>query len=199
MANSATPDLPPATAGGTPHGMVDAEGIGPPTGLLGEYPALQRVERWLSLAPAAILFAMMAITFANVFLRYLFRAPMSGALEILSYLMGLLVFLSLPLVTARGEHVRVSLLDTSLPGWLRRVRGVVFNLVLGVASAMLGWRMWLFGERLMSWGDKTQQYGLSLGGLAALFAVSCGVMALIFVLTAVKAALSRDFVNRMDI
>lgn len=199
MANRPTPDLSPAKAGGSPHGITDAEGIGPPTGLLGEYPALQRIERWLSLAPAVILFAMMAITFANVFLRYLFRAPMSGALEILSYLMGLLVFLSLPLVTARGEHVRVSLLDSSLPGWLRRVRGVVFNLVLAVASAMLGWRMWLFGERLMSWGDKTQQYGFSLGGLAALFAVSCGVMALIFALTAVKAALSRDFVNRMDI
>lgn len=88
--------------------VPDAEGIGPPTGLVGEYPVLQRVEGWLELAPAAILFAMMALTFANVFLCYLFRMPFSGALEILSYLMRLLVFLSLPLVTARGEHVRGS-------------------------------------------------------------------------------------------
>lgn len=201
MQSKSATDLPPDPSGGSPrgHAVADAEGIGPPTGLLGEYPAMQRVERWLSLAPAVVLFAMMALTFANVFLRYLFRAPLSGALEILSYLMGLLVFMSLPLVTARGEHVRISLLDNVMPGWLRRLRGVVFNLVLAVASGLLGWRMWLFGERLMSWGDKTQQYGLSLGGLAAMFAVSCAIMALIFALTALKAALSRDFVNRMDI
>lgn len=188
---------PPAQAGG--HGIPDAEGIGPPTGLLGDFPAAQRLERWLALAPAMILFAMMAITFANVFLRYLFRAPLSGALEILSYLMGLLVFLSLPLVTARGEHVRVGLIDNAIPGWLRQVRGVAFNLVMAGASVMLGWRMALFGQQLLSWGDKTQQYGLSLGGLAILFAVSCGVMALLFLAIAIRAALSRDFVNRMDI
>ena len=193
-----SPQQSPAQAGDRPP-VPDAEGIGPPTGLVGEYPVLQRVEGWLALAPAVILFAMMAITFANVFLRYLFRMPLSGALEILSYLMGLLVFLSLPLVTARGEHVRVSLLDSSLPGWLRRVRGVVFNLVLAGACAALGWQMWRFGERLMSWGDKTQQYGLSLGGLAVLFALSCGVMAVLFALTALRAALNRDFVNRMDV
>jgi TRAP-type C4-dicarboxylate transport system permease small subunit len=188
---------PPAQAGGL--SIADSEGIGPPTGLLGDFPTAQRLERWLALAPAAILFAMMAITFANVFLRYLFRAPLSGALEILSYLMGLLVFLSLPLVTARGEHVRVGLIDNAIPGWLRQLRGVVFNLVMAAASALLGWRMVLFGQQLMSWGDRTQQYGLSLGGLAMVFAVCCGVMALLFLATAFRAARNRDFVNRMDI
>jgi TRAP-type C4-dicarboxylate transport system permease small subunit len=195
MASKAAPQ-PPAQAGG--DAATDAEGIGPPTGLLRDFPAMERLDRWLSLAPAAILFAMMAITFANVFLRYLFRAPLSGALEILSYLMGLLVFLSLPLVTARGEHVRVGLLDTVLPLWLRQVRGVAFNLVMAAASAMLGWRMFLFGQQLLSWGDKTQQYGLSLGGLAVLFAACCGVMAALFVVIAARSAVNGDFVNRMD-
>lgn len=75
---------------------------------------------------------------------------------------------------------------------------MVFNLVLAGACTALGWQMWRFGERLMSWGDKTQQYGLSLGGLAVLFGLSCGGMAVLFALTTLRAALSRDFVNRMD-
>ena len=73
------------------------------------------------------------------------------------------------------------------------------SLIGVLVVVMLGWRMALFGQQLLSWGDKTQQYGLSLGGLAILFAVSCGVMALLFLAIAIRAALSRDFVNRMDI
>jgi TRAP-type C4-dicarboxylate transport system permease small subunit len=188
---------PPGSPGGP--GAADAEGIGPPTGLLAEFPALMRVERWLALAPAAILFAMMAITFANVFLRYLFRAPLSGALEILSYMMGVLVFVSLPLVALRGEHVRVGLIDNALPGWLRRLRGVVFHLIMAGVAAALGWRMWLFAARLEGWDEKTQQYGLPLWTLAQMFALSCAVMALIHLAVAWRATLNRDFVNRMDV
>lgn len=196
MASNATPH-PPASAGG--HRGEDAEGIGPPTGLLGDYPALHALERWIAIAPALVLFAMMALTFANVFMRYLFRAPISGALEILSYMMGLLVFLCLPLVTARSEHVRISVFDRFMPARIRQLRGVLFNLLMAAMAAMLGWRMWLFADRLEGWGEKTQQYGLPLWTLAQMFAFSCAVMALLFGLTALRAARSRDFVNRMDI
>ncbi|MFN3937869.1 MAG: TRAP transporter small permease [Gemmobacter sp.] len=192
------PGTPPATTGGSPRRVEDAESVGPPTGLLAEFPAVQRLERILALAPAAVLFAMMVLTFVNVVLRYGFRAPISGALELLSYMMGLLVFLSLPLVTARSEHVRISVLDGIMPVWLRRIRAVIFNLLMAVICGLLGWRMWLFAERLLSWGDKTQKYGLSLGGLAQLFSVSCALMAVLFALTALRVAISRDAVERVE-
>lgn len=197
------PTDPRGGAPGSPPGAsarptADPDATGGPSGLIGDSPVAARVERLLGLAPALILFAMMMLTFVNVVMRYVFRQPISGAFEVMSYLMGLLVFLSLVLVAVRAEHIRVSVLDGAVPRWLRRLRAVAFNLVMAAASAGLAWRFWLYGDRLAGWGEKTQMYGLPLGLLAQVMALSTAVCALVFVATALRAARDRDFLNRIE-
>lgn len=176
----------------------ESEDFGGPAGLIGTARWMIWTERLLGLAPALILFAMMVLTFVNVVLRYGFRQPISGALEIMSYMMGLLVFLSLPLVTARAEHVRISLLDGIVPMWLRQVRIVFFNLVMAGVCYVVGWRLWLFGDRLARWGESTQMYGLPLYTLSYIMAACTYLCMVLFVLTAVRAFFRRDFVARAE-
>lgn len=168
------------------------------TGLLTLAPWARRLERLLALAPAAILAAMMVLTFANVVLRYVFRAPISGAFELMSYMMALLVFLSLVLVTARTEHVRISVLDGLVPAWLRRLRAVLFNLVMAAASAGLAWRFWLHAQRPRVKTEVTQMYHLPVGRLIELMAVCTGICALLFLAAAVAVALRRSFLAEVE-
>lgn len=176
----------------------ESDDFGGPAGLIGPARWMVWLERAAGILPAVILLAMMALTFVNVFMRYLFRQPISGAFELMSYMLGLMVFLSLVLVAARSEHVRISVLDGFLPDWFRRARAVLVNLILAATSAGLGYRLWLYGQRLESWGEKTQMYGLPTGLLAKIMAVSTMICAVLFVLLALKVMLDRGALSRVE-
>lgn len=62
------------------------------------------------------LFAMVALTFADVVGRRFFHAPIYGAHDLTEHLMAVIVFSGLPLLTAARGHLCVDLLD----GWLLR-------------------------------------------------------------------------------
>jgi len=76
---------------------------------------LQRLEavasRALGIIAGAALFAMMALTFIDVIGRYGFHHSIFGAAEIVEQLMIVTVFAGLAFVSARNEHITVSLLD----------------------------------------------------------------------------------------
>jgi TRAP-type transport system small permease protein len=192
------PNTPGPVPGGHSNLDPESDDTGGPSGLIGEARWMVWLERAVGVLPAAILFAMMVLTFANVFMRYLFRQPISGAFELMSYMLGLMVFLALILVAARSEHVRIGVLDGFLPVWFRRLRAVVVNLVLAAACAGLGWRFWLYGERLAGWGERTQMYGLPTGALAKIMAVSTLICALLFLALALKVALRREALHRVE-
>lgn len=63
----------------------------------------------LRLLIAIVAFAMMALIFVDVFMRYLLNAPLAGAFEVAQFLLALLVFLSLPIVVWADENISVAL------------------------------------------------------------------------------------------
>ena len=75
--------------------------------------------RVLGTVAATVLFAMMVLTFVDVTGRKLFTRPVYGAYEITEFLMGMLIFCALPLVTAREGHVSIDVLDHLVPAWFR--------------------------------------------------------------------------------
>ena len=72
-----------------------------------------------------LLFCLMAITCADVIGRYFFGTPVYGAFEMTEMLLAALIFVGLPLVTLRNEHITVDLLDPVAPDWLLRIQHVV--------------------------------------------------------------------------
>lgn len=69
----------------------------------------------LRLLIAFVAFGMMALIFVDVFMRYLFNAPLAGAFEVAQFMLALLVFLSLPIVVWADENISVAL----FMGWFR--------------------------------------------------------------------------------
>ena len=71
--------------------------------------AIDRVATWtLGIVASAILFAMMTLAFVDVWGRYLLRKPVFGGYEVTEFMMGVLIFASLPLpqllLPARSNH-----------------------------------------------------------------------------------------------
>ena len=111
---------------------------------------------WLA---AIVLFILMAMTFADVLLRSIFNNPIEAATEMTRFFMAIIVFASLPMVSWKGNHIVVDLMDPLFSRPLARLRDIAIDLFCG---AILFWpaiRVWELAERARSFGDVTEYLG----------------------------------------
>ncbi|MFZ1908395.1 MAG: TRAP transporter small permease [Burkholderiales bacterium] len=113
------------------------------------------VEAALGVSAAALLFAMMLLTFVDVVGRYLFNQSVVGAFEITEIMMALLIFAGLPLVVRREEHVTVDLVDRFFPARAKRAYRVAIELASGALMLGLAHLMWRKAGRAADYGDTT--------------------------------------------
>lgn len=108
---------------------------------------------WLA---AVTLFAMMAMTFADVVLRSAFNAPIEAATELTRLMMAVIVFAVLPVVSAKGEHISVDLTDPLFGPRATRLRDIALSLICGAMLWWPGMRVIDLAERARSYGDVTE-------------------------------------------
>lgn len=102
--------------------------------------AFEQLLGTLSVIPVALI---VVVTFADVFARYVFAAPIRGSVEIVEYAMALVIFTALPLVTRNRGHVSVSLIDGLVGGAAKRLKTVLCDLISSVVLGVLTWRLWV--------------------------------------------------------
>ena len=115
---------------------------------------------------ALVLFAMMTLTCVDVIGRYFFSRPVFGGFELTEMMLAAMIFLGLPLVTLRNEHITVDVLDPVTPDWLFRVQHIVACAVGMLSTGYLAWRLWLRATTLYNAGETTAQLKMKLGYLA---------------------------------
>ena len=102
-----------------------------------EYPAL-----FFGAMAALGMAAIVGIIVTSVVLRKLFTMPLPFTEEVVGLLMSVSLFLALPLVTLKGDHIRVSILST----YLRRRSHLVHAalMILATASGLVfcAWILW---------------------------------------------------------
>ena len=149
----------------------------------------QRLGRVMQLTlegvAGATLFGMMLLTTADVTGRYLFNSPILGTVELTQLMLAAVVFLSLPVVCWRQEHVSVDLLDAIFPPRLIWVREVIVNLVVTAALWVMAQRVWMLAERAFEWGDLTEFLRIPRGYLIGLIAIMLAISALLTLLRTV--------------
>ncbi|MCF8199492.1 MAG: TRAP transporter small permease [Sulfuritalea sp.] len=116
---------------------------------------VQRADGLFGLIAALILVAIMLLTCADVIGRYFLNKPVPGAFEITELAMGALIFVSLPLVTLRREHVTVDLLAHLVPKGFRVIQLLVLDLLSIACVGVIGWRVWLKAVEMGSSGETT--------------------------------------------
>ncbi|MSQ20723.1 MAG: TRAP transporter small permease [Betaproteobacteria bacterium] len=132
----------------------------------------------LAIAAASVLFSMMLITFIDVAGRKLFVKPLYGGYEITEFLMGMLIFCALPLVTAREGHVTIDVFDRMVPEHFRRWQQVVVTAISTIALAYIAWRLWELSFDLVKNREVTMTLHIPHGPFARLFAVMSALSAL---------------------
>jgi len=120
---------------------------------------LPRIEaltaRLLGLIAGAALFAMMALTFVDVIGRYGFHHSIFGAAEIIEQLMIVTVFAGLAVITARNEHITVSLMDDLIARHFAAAqRWASVSISVG-CTLLVTWQMFEHGFDLLRSGKRT--------------------------------------------
>lgn len=163
---------------------------------------LVSIARLAGHAPTALavaaLFAMMVMTFTDVVMRSVLNTPIEAATELTRILMATLVFSALPVVSARGEHIAVDLMDPLFGKTAARWRDAVIALCCG---AMLWWpagRVVILAERARSYGDVTEYLGIPQFYIAWFIAILTYVTALVLILRGTALILTPSLVNASD-
>ncbi len=138
--------------------------------------------RWLVLflhAVAALtLLTLMLITCVDVFGRYLFNSPLTGSTELTEITVGIVIFSVFPVVSWRNSHVVVDILDQFFSPKVHMIRTILINLLISAALVFLANRIFVLGQRSLSYGEVTEFLAIPLGWMMFFMAIMCWVTSL---------------------
>ena len=122
------------------------------------------------------------MTFADVILRSIFNDPIESATELTRLLMAIIVFSSLPIVSWRGKHIIIDLLDSNFNKSLARIRNILIDGISGAVLVWPGYRVWELAERAKLYGDTTEYLEIPQFYVAYFIAIATMITALTMVL-----------------
>lgn len=125
----------------------------------------------LELVAASVLFMLMLITCLDVAGRYIFNSPVPGATELTRLGLALMVFAAMPVITYRGGHIVVDLLDNVLGQKVLKALGLVSALIISSSMYFLAVRIFELGERSIQRGVVTEFLGLPSGYIVQYIAI----------------------------
>ncbi|MDP6269462.1 MAG: TRAP transporter small permease, partial [Alphaproteobacteria bacterium] len=105
---------------------------------------------------ALAMLALALITFIDVWARYAFNAPIPGAYELTELTMGVMIFAALPVITWRGSHITIDLLDHVTPAWLALWGGALVQALSALVLAGLAAELWSLAMTMKGYGDVTE-------------------------------------------
>ena len=132
-------------------------------------------------AGGAALLALTLLATANVALR-IFRVPVSGTYEIVSFLGAIVTAGALGYTQKRRDHIIVDILSEKFPASLKRgIEGVSHALMLGLFS-VVAWQTFVYGDRLRRTGELSETLKVAYYPFVYLVSLGFAVLALTILL-----------------
>lgn len=138
--------------------------------------------RLLGLALAAIVFAMMAISFVDVVGRQALDSPLPAAFELTRLALGTMVFVALPLVTAADEHVTIGLFNGFFSEKGARVKRFVIGLIVAGLCAVWARELWIQAGALWQQNERMMFLGVRLAPFVYAMSVLTGLTVIVTLL-----------------
>ncbi len=101
------------------------------------------VTRILTAIAAAALMIMMCLTAADVACRYFFNSPISGAMELVEFLMAIIVPFSIAYCALQKSHVAVDLIVDHFPKRVQRVCHFLITIPTIGFILLISWQNYL--------------------------------------------------------
>jgi TRAP-type C4-dicarboxylate transport system permease small subunit len=143
---------------------------------------VEKIVRWIiegsGIVGVVILIAMMLMTVADVILRYFFRRPIIGSMEISVALMVCVVFLGIGWCALNDGHISVDIITGKLSKRGRALLNGFDNFVTMALALMIAWRS--FVEALSVKDMEVASPILSIPRYPFVFVTSFGFLLLFF-------------------
>jgi TRAP-type C4-dicarboxylate transport system permease small subunit len=153
---------------------------------------MKRLPSLFALVAAASLFAMMVLTFADVFSRKFLGNSITGAVELTELFMLVMIFFALPLASLASEHIVFDLLDRLLPAAVLQWQQTLAHAVTALAFGGGAWVVWDRAQRTAEFGDTTSSLEIRLAPFHYLVAVMLVLTALVHAWLAWRAGRPDD-------
>ena len=99
--------------------------------------------------------ALVLITVVDVFGRYLLGIPLPGTSEITEIILGILIYIGLPYISKKEEHISVSLISNYLPNNLKIFHKILINFIVTLLLLVIARQLYLHGIDLKSYQEVT--------------------------------------------
>ena len=142
------------------------------------------LDRSIGYVVAVIMFFMMVLTFVDVVGRQGFDAPVPGGGEMTELALGFVVYLGLPLVCLRREHITIGLMAGLFRGIGLRVQHVVLNLIFAAVTFIWARQVWIQAESLQSSNTELMFLQIQTAPFVFVMSVLTFFSALIFLILA---------------
>ena len=121
---------------------------------------IQTAARVFGYLAAFFLSAMMLLTVADIVLRTFFSMPIRGMLELIELGLACTIFVALPAVFLRDEHLVVDVIDHVAPAPVVRVLDLAGALVSLALLAVMAWQMLPLARTMHEFGDVTSDLSI---------------------------------------
>ena len=133
----------------------------------------------LKMVGAVSLFGMALLTCADVVGR-LFKYPIFGTIELVSFMGAIAIACSLPFTHQAKGHIEVELFTQKLPIKVRCILELCTEMLSLVLFTLVSWRMVLYSIKAKDSGELSMN--LQLPEYAIIFSLACGFIILVIII-----------------
>jgi len=148
------------------------------------------LRRVLMIAGGVALLALTLLATMNVALR-IFRVPVSGAYEVVSFLGAVVTAGALGYTQKRKDHIVVDILSEKFPAPVKRVLDRVSYALILVFFSIVSWQTFVYGKRLMVTGEMSETLRIAYYPFVFLVSAGFAVLALTVLLDLAETVWSR--------
>jgi TRAP-type transport system small permease protein len=145
-----------------------------------------RATRALADLAGVVLLALMLLTAADVFMRYVFNAPISGVWDLTQAAMVLITFLGLAYCGYTGGHIVIDLLKDRLDERTLRALDVFVGVLSALIMLVIAWRSYVFMLDVSRTGAASMTLLMPFYPLVAVVAFGSLVFAVVLVYRAFR-------------
>ncbi|NOQ96069.1 MAG: TRAP transporter small permease subunit [Desulfobacterales bacterium] len=138
------------------------------------YPISKIVNRIAS----GVLFCMMLLTIADVFLRKVFSQSILGTVEVTEFMMVILLFFAVTQTEILDGHVRVDLIMSRFGERTQTLVDTITQLVCFLLFGLFTWSTLVYAAKMRASGEVSQDLWLPVYPFIYVVALGCALLAL---------------------
>jgi len=154
---------------------------------------VDRVVRAVALyCGGAVLAVLMTVIIVDVTGRYVFNAPLTGALDLSVVLLVLVVSCAIGYGGRTGAHVTADMVTTLVGATFEWISGVMIKLLAAGVTAIWSWRLFVTGQTAGRLGESTQLLNIPFEPVYQAMSIGVGLYSLVLFVEAGVLAVRRE-------